>query len=75
MPSQLLVFIRPLLVAIGVLAACVLLWFAGPLVAFAGVVPLAGERARWAAVGVVVLLALGHAAWQRARAAARNRRL
>jgi type VI secretion system protein ImpL len=68
-------WLRPLLAFIGVLAAAALVWFVGPLVAIAGVVPLAGEPARWAAIAVVVLAVLGHAVWRTARSARRNRRL
>ena len=62
-------------VAGGVLAAAGLLWFVGPLVAVAGVVPLAGEPARAVAVAAVVLAVLAHAAWRHWRSARENRRL
>jgi len=66
---------RALLAVVGVLAAGALIWFVGPLVAIAGVVPLAGEPARWAALGALVVLATAHAAWRAVGAARRNRRL
>jgi type VI secretion system protein ImpL len=68
-------WLRPLLAFIGVLAAAALLWFVGPLVAIAGLVPLAGEPARWAAIAAVVLGGAARAAWRTARSVRRNRRL
>ncbi|WP_280150906.1 type VI secretion system membrane subunit TssM [Piscinibacter sp. XHJ-5] len=68
-------WLRPLLAFVGVLAASALVWFVGPLVAVAGVVPLAGEPARRATIAAVVLGALAHAVWRTARSARRNRRL
>ncbi|CAL1239739.1 type VI secretion system membrane subunit TssM [Candidatus Methylocalor cossyra] len=41
--------------AIGVLALALLLEFLGPLVAIAGVAPLASEALRWTAIGVLVV--------------------
>ena len=61
--------------AVGVLASAALLWFVGPLVAIAGVVPLAGESARWVAMAAVAVALLAHDVWRRARSARRNRRL
>ena len=66
---------RPLLTAVGVLAAGALLWFIGPLVAVAGVVPLAGEPARWMAIVAVVAAMTSHTAWRSMQSARRNRRL
>ena len=68
-------WLRWLLVLAGVAAASALVWFVGPLVAIAGAVPLAGEPARWAAIGVLLLLALAKLLWRSAGAALRNRRL
>jgi type VI secretion system protein ImpL len=59
----------------GVAAASALVWFVGPLVAINGVVPLAGEPARWGAIAAVVALAAVYALWRAARASRRNRRL
>jgi len=66
---------RPLLTAVGVLAAGALMWFVGPLVAVAGVVPLAGEPARWMAIVAVAAAMASHAAWRTMQSARRNRRL
>jgi type VI secretion system protein ImpL len=68
-------WLRPVVVVVGVLAAAALIWFVGPLVAVAGVVPLAGEPARWAAIAALVAVALADAAWRQLRSARRNRRL
>src|SRR5262245_17791063 len=68
-------WMRPVTVVVGVLAASSLVWFVGPLVAVAGVVPLAGEPARWAAIAALIAVALADAAWRQLRAARHNRRL
>ncbi|MEE9491889.1 MAG: type VI secretion system membrane subunit TssM [Gammaproteobacteria bacterium] len=41
---------------IGLLALCILIWFVGPQIAFAGQVPLAGEVARLIAITAVLLI-------------------
>ncbi len=66
---------RPLFVAIGVACAAVLVWFVGPLLAVAGVQPLASEPTRWIAIGVLVAVALLWALLRAARSARRNARL
>ena len=54
--------IRTLLALAGVAAGAALLWFVGPLVAVAGVMPLAGEPARWAAIAALLGVVLAHGA-------------
>jgi len=66
---------RALLALLGLAAAAALLWYVGPLVMVAGVAPLAGEPARWAAVGLLLALALGRRIGHAFAAARRNRRL
>lgn len=66
---------RALLALLGLVAGAALLWFVGPLVAVAGVAPLAGEPARWAAIGALLALVLGRSVWRAIAAARRNRRL
>jgi type VI secretion system protein ImpL len=56
-------------------AAGALIWFAGPLVAIAGSVPLAGEPARWLAIATLAVLVAARALLRRAGDARRNRRL
>ena len=68
-------WLRVLLALLGLLATAALVWFVGPLIAIAGVAPLAGEPARWAALAVLFGLALAYAVWRAAAAARRNRRL
>ena len=75
MPRRTLPSLRGLLALLGLLAAAALIWFVGPLIAIAGVVPLAGEPARWAALAALLGLALSHAAWRAVAAARRNRHL
>lgn len=67
--------VRGALSAAGVLAVAALIWFVGPLVAVAGVVPLAGEPARWAAIAAVALAVAAYTGWRVSRDAWRNRRL
>jgi type VI secretion system protein ImpL len=67
--------LRPLLTAVGLLAAAALVWFVGPLLTFGGHTPLADDRIRTGAVGVLVAIAAANAALRRARAAGRNQRL
>jgi type VI secretion system protein ImpL len=75
MGSPALSLMRLLATMLGVLAAAALIWFVGPLVAIAGVVPLAGETARGATIAALVVLAIAHALWRAAQGARRNRRL
>ncbi|MFL6662556.1 MAG: type VI secretion system membrane subunit TssM, partial [Rhizobacter sp.] len=67
--------IRTVLALAGVAAGAALLWFVGPLVAVAGVMPLAGEPARWAAVAALLGVVLAHGAWRQLRSSRDNRRL
>jgi type VI secretion system protein ImpL len=66
---------RGLLSLVGLVAAATLVWFVGPLVALAGRTPLAGERERWVAIGVLIAVAALQAVWMALRAARNNRRL
>jgi type VI secretion system protein ImpL len=67
--------LRALLALLGLIVAATLLWYVGPLVAVAGVAPLAGETARWAAIGVLVALVLARELGRALLAAHRSRRL
>ncbi len=67
--------LRAPLAALGVLAAAGLIWYVGPLVAIAGVVPLAGELARWAAIAALLVVVASALAWRALAAARRNRRM
>ena len=49
-----LIFNRWVLIAVLLLAVACVIWIVGPLIAIAGNEPLATERARWIAIGVVV---------------------
>src|SRR5262249_55843478 len=66
---------RPLFVAIGVIAASVLVWFVGPLLALGDTHPLTSEPARWVAIAVLVAGALTYALLRAARSARRNQKL
>ncbi len=66
---------RAVLALIGLGAAAAIVWYVGPLVVVAGVAPLAGEPARWAAIAALVVLALGRRIVGALAAARRNRRL
>jgi type VI secretion system protein ImpL len=73
MRPELVTHLRALLIALGLYAVGALVWFAGPLVQFAGAAPLASEGARAVAIALVVLLFVAQAVW-RARASARRNR-
>jgi type VI secretion system protein ImpL len=75
MKADALPWLRWLLALAGVFAAGALIWFAGPLVAIAGSVPLAGEPARWLAIAALAALVSARALWRSAGDARRNRRL
>jgi type VI secretion system protein ImpL len=66
---------RAVLALLGLAAAAGLVWYVGPLVVVAGVAPLAGEPARWAAIAALLVLALGRRIVSALTAARRNRRL
>jgi type VI secretion system protein ImpL len=66
---------RALLALLGLVAAAALIWYVGPLGVVAGVAPLAGEPARWAAIGLLLVLALGRRLALAFAAARRNRNL
>ncbi|WP_051242384.1 type VI secretion system membrane subunit TssM [Azohydromonas australica] len=74
-PQPGLPWLRPLLQAAGVLAAAALVWWVGPLVAVAGVVPLASEAARGWALAALLALSLALAAGQALKARRNNARL
>ncbi|WP_298233278.1 type VI secretion system membrane subunit TssM [uncultured Azohydromonas sp.] len=68
-------WLRPLLQAAGVLAAAALIWWVGPLVAVAGVVPLASEAARGWTLAALLVLSLALVAGQALKARRNNARL
>jgi len=57
-----------LLLALGLLALALLVWIAGPMLAFGEHRPLETETSRWIAIGALVLLVLLRRAWQAWRA-------
>lgn len=59
----------------GVIGAAALVWYVGPLVAVAGVAPLAGEPARWAAIAALAVSSVLVVVGWRWRESRRNRRL
>ena len=67
--------LRALLIALGLYAAGALVWFGGPLISVDGVAPLAGERARALAIGVVLLVFVAQAVWRAGASARRNRHM
>jgi type VI secretion system protein ImpL len=67
--------LRPLLIALGWLAAAVLVWFVGPLLAIGKLTPLDSLPERTAAVAALLALAVAHATWRALASARRNRRL
>ncbi|MBE7417044.1 MAG: type VI secretion system membrane subunit TssM [Ideonella sp.] len=75
MRADLTTHLRALLIALGLYAAGALVWFAGPLLSIAGRAPLASERARVVAIGVVLLLFVAQLAWRALAASRRNRQM
>jgi type VI secretion system protein ImpL len=67
--------VRALLIALGLYAVGALVWFAGPLIQVAGTAPLASERARAIAIGVVLVLFAAQALWRVHASARRNRHM
>ena len=67
--------LRALLIALGLYAAGALVWFAGPLIHFDDITPLASERARAIAIAVILLVFVAQAIWRSTAAARRNRRM
>jgi type VI secretion system protein ImpL len=67
--------LRALLIALGLYAAGALVWFGGPLIGIDGVAPLAGERARALAIGVLLPVFVAQALWRASASARRNRRM
>lgn len=57
---------------LGIIALALLIWFVGPLVAFAGYAPLESERARWIFIGLIVLLVVLRIAYLRLKARISN---
>lgn len=57
---------------LGVIALALLIWFVGPLVAFAGYAPLESERARWIFIGLIVLLIVLRVVYLRLKARLSN---
>jgi type VI secretion system protein ImpL len=65
----------PVLTAIGLLLAALLVWFEGPLLAFDGKEPLASSQARWICIGLLCLLPVIWMGWRVLAARRRNDRL
>ena len=63
------------LTAFGLLALSLLVWFAGPLFAFAGHAPLESTRARWIAIALLLATSALVLAYRQLRARAQNARL
>ncbi|MGA8054021.1 MAG: type VI secretion system membrane subunit TssM [Burkholderiales bacterium] len=70
-----LMFNRWVLFALGLVALALVIWFAGPLVAFADRRPLESETARWVLIGLVVLAFVARFVWQAWKARHSNARL
>lgn len=70
-----LVFNRWVLAALGLVALALVIWFAGPLLAFADRRPLESETARWVLIGLIVFAFLGGLAWKRWQAKRANAQL
>ena len=70
-----LLFNRWVLIALGLLALALLIWFGGPLLAFAGYVPLASTMVRGVLIGLILLGFVGRLAWRAWRSHRSNTKL
>ena len=75
MRPELATHLRALMIALGLYAAGALVWFAGPLIHFDDITPLASERARAIAIAVILLVFVAQAIWRGTAAARRNHRM
>ena len=60
---------------LGFICVCAIIWFAGPLFAFAGFKPLGAPAPRLTLIGLVILAWLGKKLYQRIQTARANRQL
>ncbi len=70
-----IVFNRWVLAALGLLAVALLIWFAGPLLAFADYRPLESETVRWIVIAIIVAAYLARVVWRALRARQSNSQL
>lgn len=70
-----LIFNRWVMTALGLLAISLVIWFGGPLLAFAEYRPLESTTARWVVIAAVLLVYLGKIAWRMLKAKTSNARL
>jgi type VI secretion system protein ImpL len=68
-------FKRWVLSLLGLIALSLIIWFVGPLFAFAGYKPLEPEAPRWILIGIAVVLWIGRRIWKWAKALQTNRQL
>ena len=68
-------FNRWVLAALGLLAVALLIWFAGPLLAFADYRPLESETVRWIVIAIIVAAYLARVVWRALRARQSNSQL
>ena len=69
------VFNRWTMTALGLIALCLVIWFGGPLLAFADYRPLESSTVRWIVIAVIVGLYLGRLAWRAIKSKMNNARL
>lgn len=70
-----LLFNRRALIALGLLALALLIWLGGPLLAFAGYVPLDSPAVRLTLIGLILLGFIGRVAWKAWRSHRANKKL
>jgi len=66
---------RWVLSLLGLAALSLIIWFVGPLFAFAGYAPLEPELPRWILIGVAVAIWIGRRVWKWVKALQTNRQL
>lgn len=67
---------HPLLVGlVGLIAAALVIWYVGPLIAIGSVRPLEPEWVRWLLIALIVLIAVGRRLWRALKARLASRKL
>jgi len=70
-----LIFNRWTLAVLGLIAISLLIWFAGPLLAFADYRPMESATVRWVLIGLIVLFYVGRIVWRFVKAKMANTKL
>ncbi|HVK54595.1 MAG TPA: type VI secretion system membrane subunit TssM, partial [Burkholderiales bacterium] len=70
-----LIFNRWTMGILGIVAVSLIIWFAGPLLAFADYRPFESKTVRWVLIGLIVLFFVGRIVWRFVKAKLANKQL